>query len=239
MCLSTTNQGGVSKDAFATLNLGMHVGDEQELVHSNRAKFALALTKYASQAKPITWLNQTHSNTVVSLIEPIPAAALVADAAYTRTENLACTVMSADCMAIMLSNRNGTEVAAVHAGWKGLLDGVIENTVSKFLSARDELHVWFAPSICQQHFEVGFEVADLFSLYSDALAPSANDKKILLDLVCVAANKLKALGVHHLYYSEQCTYSTENLFSHRKATHQGKIACGRMANLILINKLYN
>jgi YfiH family protein len=237
LCLSTTNLGGLSKNAFATLNLGTHVGDDESSVVGNRKKLTLALAEYANKAKAISWLNQTHSNQVISLSEPLSPGAIEADAAYTNIDNLPCTVMTADCMAIMVSNRRGTEVAAIHAGWKGLLDGVIENTISTFLSPREELHAWFAPSICQQHFEVGSELAFLFADYPSALIASTNTNKVLLDLVAVASIKLKSLGIYHQYYSNRCTYSSDILFSHRQATHQGLIACGRMANLILINNL--
>lgn len=237
LCLSTTNLGGLSKNAFATLNLGTHVGDDESSVAGNRKQLTLALAEYANKARAISWLNQTHSNKVISLSEPLSPGAIEADATYTNVDNLPLTVMTADCMAIMLSNRRGTEIAAIHAGWKGLLDGVIENTILKFVSPREELHAWFAPSVCQQHFEVGSELACLFEDYPSALIASTNINKMLLDLVAVASIKLKSLGIHHQYYSNRCTYSSDILFSHRQATHQGLIACGRMANLILINNL--
>ncbi len=237
VCLSTTRQGGVSENAFSSLNLGAHVGDDEASVSSNRSKLDFILAQYANKAQAISWLNQTHSNKVINLIEPKQSGSIEADAAYTMTENLPCVIMTADCLAIMLSNRSGTEVAAVHAGWKGLLDGVIENTILKFVSPRNDLHAWFAPSICQQHFEVGSEVATLFSDYPSALKTAVKPDKFLLDLIDVASIKLKSLGIHHQYYSKRCTYSSDTLFSHRQATHQGLIACGRMANLILINNL--
>jgi hypothetical protein len=238
-CASTTRDGGVSSDVFDSLNLGAHVGDDAFCVEKNRQILAYELKSYVPNIKPISWLNQTHSTNVLRVTEPAIAGAAQADAAYTQTPNLPCNVMTADCMALMMANSDGTEVAAVHAGWKGLMNGVIENTVGQFSSPHHDIHVWFAPSISQPHFEVGSDVADLFSQFPSALTASSANKKILLDLLAVASLKLHALGISQHYYSNICTYSATNLFSHRRATHQGLSTCGRMTNLILIKDLHD
>jgi YfiH family protein len=236
-CASTTVSGGVSRTPFEGLNLGAHVGDDIESVNTNRQILLDEIIKRSPEIKDISWLKQTHSTKIVELTNTLQADAVEADGAYSNSINLPCTVMTADCMALMMSNVEGTEVAAVHAGWKGLLNGVIENAISKFSSPRNDIHVWFAPSICQQHFEVGQEVASMFSDFSSALKQVFNkDDKFLLNLVDVASQKLNALGVTHHYYSNICSYSSDDLFSHRRATHQGMLTCGRMANLILINR---
>jgi YfiH family protein len=233
-CASTTTSGGFSTNAFKSLNLGAHVGDDPHNVELNRQRLAAELNRCVPNVKPLSWLNQTHSTKVIRLFEPTNAGAVEADAAFTNMPNLPCSVMTADCMALMIANTNGTEVAAVHAGWKGLLNGVIENTVKQFSSQRSDIHVWFAPSICQEHFEVGEDLKTLFSKFPSALKASTTKDKTLLDLLEVANLKLDALGVYQRYYSNMCTYSSANLFSHRLSTHQGISACGRMANLILI-----
>lgn len=234
LCFSTTNDGGVSIENFNSLNLGGHVGDDALSVQINRHRLASELNKVVPNVQAVTWLKQTHSTHVRKLNAPLSADLIEADAAYTQTTNLPCTVMTADCMALMIANTEGSEVAAVHAGWKGLLDGVIENAIEQFTSCRTDIHVWFAPSISQQHFEIGHDVADLFSSFPSALVGSVSEGKFLLDLSAVANIKLDALGVTQRYYSNICTYSAINLFSHRRATHQGLSTCGRMANLILI-----
>lgn len=233
-CASTTTIGGVSTNAFESLNLGSHVGDELHRVEMNRQRLANELKGFVPQMKPISWLNQTHSTNVVSLLEATEPGVVEADAAFTTITDLPCSVMTADCMALMIANTNGTEVAAVHAGWKGLLNGVIENTVEHFSSQRSHIHVWFAPAICQQHFEIGEDLKTLFSKFPSALKASTAKDKALLNLLEVANLKLDALGIFQRYYSNICTYSSTNLFSHRHSTHQGLSACGRMANLILI-----
>ncbi|GAC28847.1 peptidoglycan editing factor PgeF [Brumicola pallidula] len=233
-CASTTIDGGVSRDVFKSLNLGAHVGDDALCVEKNRQRLARQLKKNVPNMRSISWLNQTHGINVLRLTEPTIAGANEADAAYAQTPNLPCNVMTADCMALMIANSEGTEVAAIHAGWKGLLNGVIENTIAQFISSPHDIHVWFAPSISQQNFEVGVDVADLFCTFPSALKMSSSNNKMLLDLVAVADLKLDALGVLQRYYSNICTYSATNLFSHRRATHQGLSTCGRMTNLILI-----
>lgn len=233
-CASTTADGGVSSDVFNSLNLGAHVGDDALCVEKNRQRLVHELDKHVPNIRSISWLNQTHSTNVLRLTEPVIAGANKADAAYAQTANLPCNVMTADCMALMMANSDGTEVAAVHAGWKGLSNGIIENTIAQFLSSPDEIHVWFAPSICQQNFEVSADVADLFCAFPSALKTASSNNKMLLDLIAVADLKLDALGVLQRYYSNICTYSATNLFSHRRARHQGLSTCGRMTNLILI-----
>jgi hypothetical protein len=233
-CASTTADGGVSSNMFNSLNLGSHVGDDPFCVEVNRQRLVNELQHYDPNMKPISWLNQTHSTNVIRLSKPAVAGAKDADASYTKVRNLPCSVMTADCMALMLANTSGTEVAAVHAGWKGLLNGVIENTVAEFSSHHSEIHVWFAPSICQQHFEIGDDVTSLFSQFPSALKVSSAKNKMLLNLLEVANLKLDALGILQRYYSNICTYSSANLFSHRRAKHQGLSTCGRMTNLILI-----
>lgn len=238
-CASTTIDGGVSSGVYNSLNLGAHVGDDEFCVKTNRQLLAHELKSHVPNIQPISWLNQTHSTNVLRVTELPITGAIQADAAFTQTPDLPCNVMTADCMALMMANSAGTEVAAVHAGWKGLINGVIENTVAQFSSPHHDIHVWFAPSICQQNFEVGFDVADLFSQFPSALKASSANNKVLLDLLAVASLKLDALGISQRYYSNICTYSATNLFSHRRATHQGSSTCGRMTNLILIKDLHN
>jgi hypothetical protein len=233
-CASTTADGGVSRDVFKSLNLGAHVGDDALCVEKNRQRLAHELDQHVPNIRSISWLNQTHSTKVLRLTEPVIAGVNEADAAYAQTANLPCNVMTADCMALMMANSDGTEVAAVHAGWKGLSNGIIENTIAQFRSSPDDIHVWFAPSICQQNFEVGDDVADLFCAFPNALKIASSSNKTLLNLIAVANIKLDALGVVQRYYSDICTYSATNLFSHRRARHQGLSTCGRMTNLILI-----
>ena len=237
ICFSTTASGGVSKGPFASLNLGAHVGDNLVSVNENRHRLSTALKKCLPDAKSIRWLNQTHSNVCISLEDTSSCHAgdpMSADAVITTNKYQACTVMTADCLAIMLADKSGSQVAAVHAGWRGLIDGVIENTLGKFTCPASDVYAWFAPAISASNFEVGQELADLFSAYPESLSDSEQTNKYLLDLQLIASAKLGAAGVQQQYFSNTCTYASPNLFSHRRATHQNSKTCGRMANLIVI-----
>ncbi|MEQ3651910.1 MAG: peptidoglycan editing factor PgeF [Glaciecola sp.] len=237
ICCSTIVNGGVSKGPYASLNLGAHVGDDAANVTENRQRLNSYLSKQLPYIKPVHWLNQTHSTKCVSLEASsndklsIPISA---DAAYSQSKAQPCVVMTADCMAIMLVDAAGTQIAAVHAGWRGLIDGVIENTLGQFICPKADIYAWFAPAISASNFEVGQDVADLFGAYPESLSSCDQENKYLLDLQLVASQKLTAVGVKHQYFANMCTYSSGNLFSHRRATHQNFKACGRMANLIVI-----
>ena len=237
ICFSTTVYGGVSDGPYKSLNLGAHVGDNVANVTENRKRLDNELSRLLPDLKPVYWLNQTHSTECASF-DQVPndkqCTPITADAAYTKSRSQVCTVMTADCLAIMLADTAGKQVAAVHAGWRGLIDGVIENTLSNFVGAKDDIHAWFAPAISALNFEVGQDVASLFSAYPQSLKSSSQDNKYLLDLQVVASQILKVAGVEHQYFSNQCTYSSDKFFSHRRATHQNIKACGRMANLIAI-----
>jgi hypothetical protein len=218
---TSTRLGGVSLGDYHGLNVGAHVGDDLLLVKANRALLP--------QHEKLTWLEQVHSNRVVAL----PTIDTTADAAYSQSPNYHCAVMTADCVPILICNTKGTEVSAVHAGWKGLENGVIANAVCRFESAPSELLAWIGPAICKQCYEVDERVAGVFSSYPDALSTSDSVDKFLLDLPFIAQTQLNALGVDNVTQSELCTYCRNDLFySHRYATHQGKRATGRIVSVI-------
>ncbi len=227
--VSTMRVGGVSKAPFLSFNLGAHVGDNDNDVVLNRKKL---ITLGQLPAAPV-WLEQIHSTTVITLpysdLDNIPAA----DAVYTNQANQVCCVMTADCLPVVICNKEGTEVAAAHAGWRGLLDGVLENTVQHFSS--NQLIAWCGPAIGSDAFEVGDEVKTLFCEKDpkalDAFKPSSETGKWLANLALLATQRLQSVGVQEVYYSDICTYSnTDQFFSYRK---EGKT--GRQATLIWFN----
>ena len=140
--VSSTRLGGVSTAGFSSLNLGAHVGDEPTAVITNRQRF----TELAALPAMPVWLNQVHGTRVLQLPLVAPAD-LTADASYSRQAAQVCLVMTADCLPLLICNRAGTEVAAVHAGWRGLAAGVIEQTLACFQSPAAELLVWLGPAI--------------------------------------------------------------------------------------------
>ncbi|MCE7556328.1 peptidoglycan editing factor PgeF [Aliivibrio fischeri] len=221
---STTRIGGVSSSPFDSFNLGDHVGDDHKDVVLNREKL---ITLGQLPTAP-TWLNQIHSTRVVHLpnqdfFETPPSA----DAAYTNQAKQVCCVMTADCLPVVICNKEGTEVAAAHAGWRGLLDGVLENTVEQFTS--HDLIAWCGPAIGEKAFEVGNEVKELFCEKDpqaiNAFIPSSNEGKWLANLAMLATQRLNSVGINDVHYSNLCTYqNTDTFFSYRKEGITGRQA---------------
>ncbi|WP_229333630.1 peptidoglycan editing factor PgeF [Glaciecola sp. MH2013] len=246
-CFSTTTEGGFSEGAFDSFNLGAHVEDEALHVRKNRALLNTYIRGLDSHNQPVIWLNQTHSSRCIRLPDDAQTITEVsspidADAAFTCSTSQSCAVMTADCMAVMVSSEDASEVAAIHAGWRGLADGILENSISQFSSDREKLFVWFAPCISAECFEVGEELLDCFPQYSQAFSLKENSsqlnsiRKYNMNMRLIATSKLQSMGIEQFYDANICTYSSPFLYSHRRATHQGMQTCGRMANVILINK---
>lgn len=179
------------------------------------------------------WLKLTHGTTVV---KAIPANIdSEADASFTDEVDHICMVTTADCLPILICNQQGTEVAAVHAGWRGLLNGVIETTLNVLKSPREDLLVWLGPGISQLNFEVGDEVRRPFINLDPAVEnmflPSPNGRW-LADLYALARFRLNKQGVTHIYGGDFCTFSDPaHFFSYRR----DRTFHGRMASLIWIN----
>ena len=223
--IQTLRVGGESKGKYKSFNVATHVDDDMNLVNANRA----ILNQYLP-SKPF-WLNQTHSVDVIEL----PSQALNGDASFTKTKNVVCVVQTADCLPLLVTNKEGTIVAAIHAGWRGLLHGVIENTIDKMNTPMNELFVWLGPAISQKHFEVGFDVKDAFCKKHKAAEKAFHQKskdKYLADIYRLAKLRLEACGAHQIYggsiSDDFCTFEdTENYFSYRRDG-----LTGRMASLI-------
>ena len=236
---STTRIGGVSRAPFNGLNVGKHVGDDPVSVDRNRSLLP--------HSKNMLWLKQTHSNACVNL--PIKPTSLVndsqeADCAYTQQPHQVCAVMTADCLPVLLCNKQGNMVAAVHAGWRGLAGGIIEACIEQFDCERQDILVWLGPAIGANHFEVGQDVKDAFAQYPQGFREKKHVKhpKYLMDIFCIAKTKLRALGISQIYGGKHCTYQDERrFFSHRRATHQenltsqGHISTGRMVSAIYLS----
>jgi len=155
---STTRVGGVSEHPFDTLNLGTHVNDNLDHVFENRARVVKAIQ---APNQPL-WLNQVHGNEVTFVdCYTNKDEAFEADGTFTREAKHVLCVGTADCLPVVISNSEGNAVSVVHAGWRGLADGVLQSALAHF-SESDELHAWLGPAIGPDAFEVGSEVVDLF-----------------------------------------------------------------------------
>jgi len=220
--ITTTRYPGMSLEPYASNNLALHVGDSENHVLANRAALRSSLKL---PAEPI-WLNQTHTNQCVRVeTETLRDA----DAAVTRSKTHPLVIMTADCLPIVLCNQEGTEIAAIHAGWRGLLNGIIENTLAKMHADPSTLMAWTGPAICRNCFEVGQEVPDIFIQNYPYTAPAFhshhNPNKSLADLAKIAELILNKHGVQAVYHANACTLEKENAFySYRRASQTGRIA---------------
>lgn len=225
---ATTRLGGVSKAEYSSLNLGLHVGDDPQAVIRNRQ-----IVQQTLGYQQAAWLEQTHSTTVVKADSTQLANA---DASWTDQLKLACVVMTADCLPVLFCDKSGRYVAAAHAGWRGLLNGILETTVDALPVASSELMAWLGPAIGSAKFEVGAEVRDAFvtinSEAKQAFKPSLRQGHFLADIYRLATMRLMAVGVKAIYGGEFCTMSDEKRFY----SYRRQPKTGRMASLIWITK---
>lgn len=218
----TSRQGGVSCGAFASMNPADHVGDDPAAVASNRRRLEQRLQLPAA---PL-WLQQVHGTTAVDAAAtsgPVPA-----DAAYACQPGRVCAVLTADCLPVLLCDRTGGCVAAVHAGWRGLAAGVIEQTVAAMGLPGAELLAWLGPAIGPAAYQVGSEVRDSFMAHDSraALAFSrGGDGRWQADLYRLARQRLADCGVHAVSGGDYCTFTeSERFFSYRRDGVTGRIA---------------
>ncbi|MGH8279292.1 MAG: peptidoglycan editing factor PgeF [Gammaproteobacteria bacterium] len=222
--VSTTRAGGVSRGPYASFNLGAHVDDDSRAVAENR----LALRSELNLPVEPCWLKQVHGTRVVTLEDC--AEVQDADGAVTRHSELACVIMTADCLPVLFCDRAGHAVAAAHAGWRGLAAGVLENTLAAMHTDPAEILAWLGPAIGPQVYEVGETVRAAF-VAADRAADQAFEPhgagKWLCDLYQLASRRLKVAGVTRIYGGGLCTYSDPQRFFSCRRDGQ----CGRMATL--------
>lgn len=232
VAVTTTRVGGVSRGPYTSLNIATHVGDDPAHVLENRR---LLRQQLALPAEPC-WLQQVHGNGVITLTRGSVGGE--ADAACTREAGVVCAIQSADCLPVLFCDLVGRQVAAAHAGWAGLLAGVLEATHASF-AADAEVIAWLGPAISQRAFEVGPEVRQRYLQAApqeqrqatlDAFLPSTRANHWMADLYQLARIRLQPLGVA-TYGGDYCTATdSQRFFSYRR---DGKT--GRIASLIYIN----
>ncbi|HMT94801.1 peptidoglycan editing factor PgeF [uncultured Thiothrix sp.] len=224
----TTRSGGVSVAPFDSLNLGDHVGDTPIAVARNRQLVAEVLDL------PNTpfWLQQVHGVKVAQ--QNVDNLGCSADASVSFKMNEVCVVMTADCLPVLFCNRAGTRVAAAHAGWRGLCDGVLEKTVGALDCDPAEILAWMGPAIGPKAFEVGDEVRAAFMEYEQQAAQAfqaTQAGKWLADIYQLGRQRLSAMGVTAIYGGELCTYTQQDLFFSFRRDQQ----TGRMASLVWLS----
>ncbi|MBN2689056.1 MAG: peptidoglycan editing factor PgeF [Gammaproteobacteria bacterium] len=198
-------------------------------LESNRLKL---IDIFSLPSDPI-WLKQVHSNRVIDLNKT--PKNFEADASFTSKPNVICTAITADCLPILVCSKDGSEVAAIHAGWRGLSNAIIKNALNCMKSDRNNLLAWMGPAISQQYFEVGNDVREQFlaqNQQSVSAFQATKQAKWLADIYKIAVLELTRYGVLEIYGGKLCTYSDkEHFYSYRR---DGKIT-GRIASLIWIN----
>ncbi|MDP5052742.1 MAG: peptidoglycan editing factor PgeF [Congregibacter sp.] len=224
----TTRDGGCSCGPYDSLNLGLHVGDFESSVVQNRAQ----LVDQMPPGTRVAWLNQVHGTDVIDAADGLDVP-LVADGAWTADCGVACAVMVADCLPVLLTDRLGSVVAAVHAGWRGLAAGVVDAAILRLKIAPADLLVWLGPAIGWDAFEVGPEVRTAFLKSQGQTAvdgcfrsSSARPGHYLADLSGLAQHRLRQLGVCHIQTLDACTFSDpDRFYSYRRDGQTGRIAC--------------
>ncbi len=228
--LTTTRDGpGVSVPPFDRFNLGLHVGDDALAVAANRTRLVREL---GLPAEP-HWLEQVHGTGVAIAGEDGGSGVPVADAAITRLPRHVLAIQTADCLPMLMAADDGTEIAAIHAGWRGLAAGVIEAALARLRTPRERTLAWLGPAIGPDAYEVGDDVRDA-CVRGDSAANSAfrpvRAGHWLCDLYALARHRLAGQGVLRVTGGEHCTlHERERFYSYRRDG-----ATGRMATLIWI-----
>lgn len=234
---TTTRVGGVSRDPWRGYNLADHVGDDPAAVQANRRLLASAMPEDVT----VHWLAQEHGTRVVAATTD-SATPPVADGCWTRQPGIACAVLTADCLPILLCSGDGGAVAAVHAGWRGLVAGVVEAAVRAMDFDPVGAHAWLGPAIGSTAFEVGGDVRDVFfdaarvagrnvQLDADCFRPGPRPGHFLADITGLARLRLAALGLTRVQVDGRCTVSAPDTFFSFRRDGQ----TGRMASLVFID----
>lgn len=224
---------GVSKLPFDEFNLGNRYseqGDNPGAVEKNRE---LLVREFSLPARP-HWLRQVHGVDVLRFDSaPEPTGNFlqdepVADASVTSKKNVVLAVLTADCLPVLFCNEDGSEIAAAHAGWRGLADGMLENTVGAMQSSPEKIMAWLGPAAGPCAYEIGADVRDAF-IKHDQTASSAflstRENHWIVDLYQIARTRLEATGVKKIYGGDHCTISEpEMFFSHRREQRTGRMA---------------
>lgn len=238
--LVTTRAGGVSKHPYDSLNLGGHVGDDLVAVRRNR----VLLKQTLPSGIRLQWLNQVHGTHVVQVSSVSRTLRLkTGDAAVVFDRGFGAVVMTADCLPVFFTNAAGSVAAVAHAGWRGLLNGVLEQTVYSTGVSPADLMAWMGPAIAPCHFEVGLEVRDAFlrhpqwgqqfvpGLTSSFISSPLHAGKFMMDIYAVARARLLNAGVQFVGGGGLCTVCEERRFFSYRRDH----TTGRMASLIYLN----
>jgi YfiH family protein len=222
MACVTTRESGLSQAPYEYFNVGLHVGDDPRAVSLNRQLLAGHFG-----LDHIGWLEQVHSTRVLQLLPETADACPTADASWTEHPGLACAVMTADCLPVLFAAGDGRCVGAAHAGWRGLCEGILENTLAAMPVDPAHCRVWLGPAIGPDVFEVGPEVRAAFCDHNPAAEAAFRPSpagRWLADIYALARQRLQAQGVRHIYGEGFCTFTdTTRFYSYRRARRTGRM----------------
>lgn len=245
------------KDSFGTFNLGLHVNDEPKQVIANRCHLLELLNQHMANdtdeklIQQIHWLNQVHGNTVVQIGEQsVSMTPANADAMTTTEQGTALAIMTADCVPVVLFQPTTGQIAAIHAGWKGLVNGVIANTVQTFAKpdSTNPIYAWIGACISVDNYEVSQAVVQQlcagsvqsfpFTQTAEELAqqisrPHTDADKAWLDIQKLAKLQLQLLGCEVKLANPPCSYADNQCYSYRRKTHKRQPNTGRMAMIVV------
>ncbi len=226
---TTIRTGGVSTTPYASFNFSLLTGDDEKNVLANRNK----LRQELNLPEEPFWLKQEHTDIAICIEKNTKPTPVVADASFTQTAGSVCVVTTADCVPILLCDQAGSIVAAIHAGWKGIANGIIANCIKAMNIDPTRLLAWLGPAIGPKAFAVKQDTREIFckqlSECASAFVKNENDDAFLANIYSLASIYLKKAGVTKIYGGDYCTFTQKELFfSYRRDGEKS----GRMANLI-------
>lgn len=229
--VTTTNTGGWSVGRYAHFNLAAHVGDLAPAVHANRRSL-----REDTGCRRIQWLNQVHGNRIIRASDLSAQTVPEADGAWTESPGIGLAVLSADCLPVVVCDTSGLLVGIAHAGWRGLLAGVLQNLVQHMPVEGKDLSAWIGPGIGGSVYEVGEDVAELVAkavavldlaadLQTAVMRPGITTGKFLFDMMPLAVSMLRGCGVQQVVVASGCcTYRDERFYSYRRDGITGRMA---------------
>lgn len=229
---TTKRTGGISVTPYNSFNFSLLTGDNEKNVLANRKK----LMQELNLPQEPFWLKQEHTDIAICIEENVKPIPVVADASFTRTAGPVCVVMTADCVPILVCNQEGSIVAAIHAGWKGIAAGVIASAIKAMNTDPTTLLAWLGPAIGPNAFEVNQDVRETFcqQIPECTSAFVKKDSSFLANIYSLASIYLKQAGVTKIYGGGYCTFTQKDLFfSYRRDGEKS----GRMAGLIWLAQL--
>ncbi len=213
--------GGHSLSPYSSLNLAQHVGDAPDNVNNNRK----IVNDYLNLPSEPYWLNQTHSSEIINLDNVHKSRK--ADGSFTSNRKNICTILTADCVPVLFCNKNGTKIAAIHAGWKGICGGIIEKAIKKFPEP-EHLLVWIGPCISSEYYEVGKDVYESCLTHSDSTQiafEQITNEHWYANLVKIVKILCENSRVGAIYECGLCTFKRDDLFfSYRRDGKTGRTA---------------